>query len=91
MIYLPTKTSHLTFAIYSSGLLCGSDSKESTCNAGDLGLITGLRRSLGEGKGYQLQYSGLQNSMDCIVYRVAKSQRDWGLFCSAKKVERDKI
>ena len=47
--------------------------KESTCNAEDLGLIPGLGRSPKEGKGYPLQYSGLENSMDCIVHRVAKS------------------
>ena len=47
--------------------------KESTCNAGDLGLIPGLGRSPGEGKGYPLQYSGLENSMDSIVLGVAKS------------------
>ena len=47
---------------------------ESACNAGDLGLIPGLGRSPGEGKGYPLQYSGLENSMDCIVHGVAKSQ-----------------
>ena len=41
---------------------------------GDLGLIPGLGRSPGEGKGYPLQYSGLENSMDCIVHGVAKSQ-----------------
>ena len=41
--------------------------KESTCNMGDLGLIPGLGRSPGEGKGYPLQYSGLENSMDSIV------------------------
>ena len=46
------------------GLPCGSASKESTCNAGDLGLIPGLGRSPGEGKGYPLQYYGLENSMD---------------------------
>ena len=40
----------------------------------DLGSIPGLGRSPGEGKGYPLQYSGLENSMDCIVYVVAKSQ-----------------
>ena len=40
----------------------GSDGKESTCNAGDLGLIPGLGRSPGGGKGYPLQYSGLENS-----------------------------
>ena len=41
---------------------------ESACNAGDLGSIPGLGRSLGEGKGYPLQYSGLENSKDCIVH-----------------------
>jgi len=44
----------------------GSAGKESACNAGDLSLIPGLGRSSGEGKGYPLQYSGLENSMDCI-------------------------
>ena len=39
--------------------------KESACNAGDLGLIPGLGRSPGEGKGYPLQYSGLENSGGC--------------------------
>ena len=52
---------------------CGSAGKESTCNVGDLGLIPRLGRSPGEGKGYPLQYSGLENSMDCIVHGVAKS------------------
>ena len=52
---------------------CGSAGKESVCNAGDLGLIPGLGRSPGEGKGYPLQYSGLENSMDCIVHRFANS------------------
>ena len=47
--------------------------KESNCNAGDLGSIPGLGRSPGEGKGYPLQYSGLENSMDCIVHGVLKS------------------
>ena len=41
---------------------------------GDLDLIPGLGRSPGEGKGYPLQYSGLENSMDCIVHGVTKSQ-----------------
>ena len=53
---------------------CGSAGKESTCNAGDLGLIPGLGRFPGEGKDYSLQYSGLENSMDCIVHGIAKSQ-----------------
>ena len=48
--------------------------KESTCNVGDLGLIPGLRRSPGEGNGYPLQYSGLENLMDCMVRGVAKTQ-----------------
>ena len=47
--------------------------KITVCNAGDLGLIPGLGGSPGEGKGYPLQYSGLENSMDCIVHGVAKS------------------
>ena len=47
---------------------------ESACNAGNLGSIPGLGRSPGEERGYPLQYSGLENSMDCIVHEVAKSQ-----------------
>ena len=46
------------------GFPSGSDGKESACNAGDLGPIPGLGRSLGEGKGYPLQYFGLENFMD---------------------------
>ena len=42
----------------------GSDGKEFTCNAGDLGLISGSGRASGEGNGYPLQYSCLENSMD---------------------------
>ena len=53
---------------------CGSAGKESTCNVGDLGLITELGKFPGAGKGYPLQYSGLKNSMDCIVHGVAKSR-----------------
>ena len=56
------------------GFPCGSAGKESAYNAGDLGSIPGLGRSPGEGKGCPLQYSGLKNSMDCIVRGVAKSQ-----------------
>ena len=56
------------------GFPCGPAGKESTCNVRDLGLIPGLGRSAGEGKGYQLQYSGLGNSIDCIVHGVTKSQ-----------------
>ena len=49
----------------------GSAGKESACNTGGMGLIPGLGRSLGEGKGYPLQYSGLENSMDCRDRGVA--------------------
>ena len=56
------------------GFPFGSAGKESACNAGDLGSIPGLGRSPGEGKGYPLQYSGLENSMNYIVHGVAKSQ-----------------
>ena len=52
----------------------GSAGKESACNAGDLGLIPGLGRSPEEGKGYPLQYSGLENSMDCVDHGVPKSR-----------------
>ena len=52
----------------------GSDGQEPTCNVRDQGLIPGLGRSPGEGKGYPLQYSGRENSMDCIVHGIAKSQ-----------------
>ena len=50
-----------------------SAGKESACNVGDLGSIAGMERSPGEEKGYPLQYSGLENSMDCIVHGVAKN------------------
>ena len=52
----------------------GSAGKESACNMWALGLIPGLGRSSGEGNGYPLQYSGLENSKDCIVHGVTKSQ-----------------
>ena len=51
-----------------------SAGKDSACNVADLGLIPGLGRYPGEGNGYPLQYSGLENSMDCIVHGVAESQ-----------------
>ena len=52
----------------------GSASKEAARNSGDLGSIPGLGRSPGEGKGYRLQYSGLGNSMDCIIHGVTKNR-----------------
>ena len=55
------------------GFACVSASKESASNAGDLGSIPGLGRFPGEGKGYPLQYSDLENFMDSIVHGVANS------------------
>ena len=55
------------------GFSGGSAGKESACSAGDLGSIPGLGRSPGEENSYALQYSGLENSINCIVYWVTKS------------------
>ena len=59
--------------VHPLGFPCGSADEESACNVGDMGLIPGLERTPGEGKGYPLHYSGLENSMDRIVHAVAKS------------------
>ena len=56
------------------GFPCGSAGKESARDSGDLGLIPGLGRSSGEGKGNPLQYAGLEDSMDCIIHWITKSQ-----------------
>ena len=55
------------------GFACGLAGKESACNAGDLGSISELGRSPGEGKGYPLQCSGLENAMDCTVHGITES------------------
>ena len=52
----------------------GASGKEFTCSAGDLGLTRGLGRSPGEENGCPFQYSGLENSINCIVHGVTKSQ-----------------
>ena len=62
------------FFFFFQGFPGGSADKESAYNTGDLALIPGLGRSPGEEKGYPLQYSGLENSMDCIVHGVSKSR-----------------
>ena len=68
---------HLScFSLY-MGFPCVSAGKESAYKVGDLGSIPELGRSPGEGNGYPRQYSGLENSMDCIVHGVAKS---WTLY-----------
>ena len=59
--------------IVSMGFPCGSADKESACDAGDLASIPRLGRSPGEGKGYPLQYSGLENSMGYKVHGVSKN------------------
>ena len=69
----PGKGNRLATPVF-LGFACGLAGKESTCNAGDLGSIPGLGRSPGEGKGYPFQYSGLENSMDCIAHGVSKSR-----------------
>ena len=52
----------------------GSDGKESACSVRDPGSVPGLGSTPGEGNGYPLQYSDLENSMDCIIHGVTKSQ-----------------
>ena len=58
----PCYSLNLSYPLLLLGFPCGSAGEESACNAGDLGSIPGLGRSPGEGKGYPLQYSGLENS-----------------------------
>ena len=75
----PCTGHHNNEELFGPGFLYGSTGKESTCNVGDLGLIPGLGRSPGEGKGYPLQYSGLENSMDRGAWQAThfmRSQRE---------------
>ena len=65
---------NLYYIIPYKGFPGSSAGKESTCNARDLDLIPRLGRSSGEGKGYSVQYWSLENSMDCIIHGVPKSQ-----------------
>ena len=62
------------------GFSCGSAGKESACNVGDLSSIPWLGRSPGEGKGYPLQYSGLENSMDWGSMGSQRVRHDWATF-----------
>ena len=64
------------------GSPCGSAGKDSACNAGDLGLVPGLGRSPGKGKGYPLQYSGLENFMDYIYSPWGHKESDNGILLS---------
>ena len=77
LLYLGFQVTNVTLQnwnLFNLGSPCGSGGKESACNVGDLGLIPGLGGSPGEGKGYPIQYSGLENFMDCIVHGVTKSR-----------------
>ena len=65
-------TQEICIRYYYLGFPESSVGRESTYNAGDPGSIPGLGRSIGEGIGYPLQYSGLEKSMDCIVHWVTE-------------------
>ena len=71
---LPSTNPRLVLMLKKQVFPGGSAGKESARNIGDLGSIPGLGRSRRGGKGYPLQYSGLENSLDCIVHGVAKSR-----------------
>ena len=73
---LPTPA-FLGFSVVSGG-------KESACKVGDLSSIPGLGRSLGEGNGYPLQDSGLENAMAYAAYGVAKSRTRLSAFHSVR-------
>ena len=62
--------------MYALNIPGGSAGQDSACNVGDLGSIFELGRYPGEGNGYPLQYSGLENAMDCTVQGVAKSRTE---------------
>ena len=71
--YSHLQISYTEILTFYMGFPCGSAGKESTCDSGDLGSILGLGISPGEGNGHPCQYSGLENSMDCIVHGFSKS------------------
>ena len=79
IIYIWKYIIYIIFIIY-LGFLCGSASKESTCNVEDLDSIPELGRFPGEGKGYPLQYSSLEYSMDCMVHGSQRAGHDWATF-----------
>ena len=69
-----TQVSHIACTLPTLLPQCSHIASHSACSVGDLGSIHELGRSPWEGKGYPLQYSDLENSMDCRVHGVAKSQ-----------------
>ena len=89
-IYIYIYSFDWTLLSNKKGFPYGSAGKEFTCNVGDLGSIPGSGRSPGEGNGYPLQYPGLENSMDCTVHGVTKSQtwlRNFHFLSAIKKKE----
>ena len=72
---IPWRRDRLPIPVF-LGFPGGSDSQESTCNAGDLVSIPGLGRSPGRGHGSPFQYFCLENSMDCIVHGVERVGHD---------------
>ena len=79
MVKESEKKTEVRICITELGLPWWLSGKEFTCNAGDIGSIPGLGRSPAEGKGYPLQYSCLENSVDrgawqAVVHGVAKSR-----------------
>ena len=65
-----------SYVILMMDLTGGSAGKESTCSVGDLGSIHGLGRCPGEENGYPPQYSGLENSTDCVVHGSQRVRHD---------------
>ena len=79
-LHLPVHWASYHLPCAGEGFPDSSVGKESTCNAGDPGSIPGSGRSTGEGKGYPFQYSGLENSIDCIVHGAQRVRLDWATF-----------
>ena len=80
---IPSRRDRLPTPVF-LGFPCGSAGKEFACSVGDLGSILGLGRFLGEGKGYPLKHSGLENSMDHGLYSPwsCRVGHNWATFTS---------
>ena len=81
VMVLYTEVFHLPIPVF-LGFPSGSAGKESACNAGDLGLIPGLGRFPGQGKGYPRWYSGLEKYTDCIFCYIFHFLLKFSLFSS---------
>ena len=80
---ISSRLPNLFIVIFYEGFPDSSVGKETSCNAGDPGSIPELGRSPGEGIGYPLKYSGLENSMDCVVHGSQRAGHDWATFTFA--------